>query len=237
MAPVKAPFSWPNSSLSSSPVGMAAQLSLTKVRLSRGTQLVQGAGDEFLARARFATNEHRGAGGGDRLHLLQHPVQGGALADDLAEVVLGADLLLQVGILLGELVLERLDLLEGQGVLDRHGHLIGDELQEAHVRRIVGGRLLAREHQRAHPPPGGGQRKKAAALASIYGCTAFQNRGQRLSSATLEMMSGCWVCHTNPAGSSSTGRAITGGSGVGSEASRTCRRMVLVAASCRTRAR
>ncbi len=32
MAPVKAPFSWPNNSLSSSPVGMAAQLSLTKAR-------------------------------------------------------------------------------------------------------------------------------------------------------------------------------------------------------------
>ena len=149
MAPVKAPFSWPNSSLSSSPVGMAAQLSLTKVRSRRGTQLVQGAGDELLARARFATNEHRGVGGGDRLDLLQHPAQGGALADDLPEVVLGADLLLQVGILLGELVLERLDLegrldlLEGQGVLDGHGHLVGDELQEAHVRRVVGGRLLA----------------------------------------------------------------------------------------------
>ena len=73
-------------------------------------QLVQGAGDEFLARARFAADEHRGAGGGDGLDLLQNPAQGGALADDLPEVVLGADLLLQVGILLGELVLERLDL-------------------------------------------------------------------------------------------------------------------------------
>ena len=143
MAPVKAPFSWPNSSLSSSPVGMAAQLSLTKVRSLARAQLVQGAGDEFLARARLAADEHRGVGGGDGLDLLQHPAQGGALADDLAEVVLGADLLLQVGILLGELVLERLDLLEGQGVLDGHGHLVGDELQEAHVRRVVGGRLLA----------------------------------------------------------------------------------------------
>ena len=31
-APVKAPFSWPNSSLSSSPDGMAAQFILTNVR-------------------------------------------------------------------------------------------------------------------------------------------------------------------------------------------------------------
>ena len=68
-------------------------------------QVVQGAGDELLARAGLAADEHRGVGGGDRLDLLQHPAQGGALADDLAEVVLGADLLLQVGLLLGELVL------------------------------------------------------------------------------------------------------------------------------------
>ena len=110
MAPVKAPFSWPKSSLSSSPVGMAAQLSLTKRPVAPGTQLVEGAGDELLARARLAANEHRGSRGGDGLDLLQHSAQGGALSDDLAEVVLGADLLLQVGILLGELVLERLDL-------------------------------------------------------------------------------------------------------------------------------
>ncbi len=30
MAPVNAPFSWPNSSLSSKPVGMAAQFNFTK---------------------------------------------------------------------------------------------------------------------------------------------------------------------------------------------------------------
>ena len=36
MAPVKAPFSCPNSSLSSSPAGIAAQLSLMKVRSRRG---------------------------------------------------------------------------------------------------------------------------------------------------------------------------------------------------------
>ena len=39
MAPVKAPLSWPNSSLSSRPVGMAAQLTLTKVRSRRRLRL------------------------------------------------------------------------------------------------------------------------------------------------------------------------------------------------------
>ena len=89
------------------------------VQLDEGTalpraQLVQGAGDEFLARARLATNEHGGAGGGDGFDLLEEPAKGNAVPDDLPEVVVGADLLLQVGLFLGELVLERLDLAEGR---------------------------------------------------------------------------------------------------------------------------
>ena len=48
------------------------------VQLDEGTalpraQLVQGAGDEFLAGARFASDEHRGAGGGDGLNLFEDP--------------------------------------------------------------------------------------------------------------------------------------------------------------------
>jgi len=50
------------------------------------------------------------------------------VAYNVPEVVLGADLLLQVGILPGKLVLQRLDLtegclnlLEGPGILNSHG--------------------------------------------------------------------------------------------------------------------
>jgi hypothetical protein len=50
---------------------------------------------------------------GDGFDLLEDPVQGGAVPEDLPEVVPGADFLLQIGILLGELVLERLDFVEG----------------------------------------------------------------------------------------------------------------------------
>ena len=114
---------------------MAAQFSLTNVRLLARAELVHGSGDQFLARAGFAADQDGGVGGRDRLDLLQDLAQGGALADDVAEVVLGADFLLQIRLLLGELVLERLDLLERQGVLDGDGHLVGDELQEVHVRR------------------------------------------------------------------------------------------------------
>jgi hypothetical protein len=92
---------------------------------------VNGAGYELLACAGFALNEHRGAGGSDRLHLLENAAERRAIPDDLPEVVPGADFLLQVGVLLGELVVQRIDLLEGNGVLDGNGHLVGNELQEA----------------------------------------------------------------------------------------------------------
>ncbi len=121
---------------------MAAQLSLTNVPLAARAQVVEGPGDELLARAGLAADQDGRAGGGDRLNLLEHPAQGGALPDDLAEVVLGAGFLFQVGFLLRELVLESLDLLEGEGILNGEGDLIGDELEEADVSGIVGGRLL-----------------------------------------------------------------------------------------------
>jgi haloalkane dehalogenase len=57
---------------------------------------------------------------GDRLHLLENAAEGDAIPNDLPEVVLGADFLRQVGVLLGELIPQRLDLLEGHGVLNRH---------------------------------------------------------------------------------------------------------------------
>ena len=105
---------------------MARAVELDEGPLAARAQVVKGAGDEFLARARFAANEHRGACRGDGLDLLEDPAQGVALPDDILEVVLGASLLLQVGHLLGELILQRRDLLEGQGVIDGHGHLIGN---------------------------------------------------------------------------------------------------------------
>jgi len=43
-------------------------------------QVANGAGDEFLARAGFAPNEHRGASGGDRFDLLENATAGRPLA-------------------------------------------------------------------------------------------------------------------------------------------------------------
>ena len=57
-ASVKAPLTWPNSSLSKSASGKAAQLMATNGR-SRRAAVVQGLGHEFLARAAFARDQYR----------------------------------------------------------------------------------------------------------------------------------------------------------------------------------
>ena len=57
-APVKAPFSWPKSSLSRSSAGSAAQLTLTKGLSRRGDARVDCPRDQLLADAAFSADEH-----------------------------------------------------------------------------------------------------------------------------------------------------------------------------------
>ena len=59
MAPVKAPFSWPNSSLSSSVSGSAAQLITTIGLSARAAGPMQGLGHELLAGAALALDQNR----------------------------------------------------------------------------------------------------------------------------------------------------------------------------------
>ena len=60
-APVNEPFSWPKSSLSSSVSGRAAQVTLTKGLLAPRAVLVERLGDQLLARAALAQQQHRGS--------------------------------------------------------------------------------------------------------------------------------------------------------------------------------
>ena len=57
-APVNEPFSCPNSSLSRSVSGMAAQLTARKRPVGAGTVLVDRPGDEFLAGPALAADQH-----------------------------------------------------------------------------------------------------------------------------------------------------------------------------------
>ena len=56
-APVNAPFSCPNSSLSRSPAEIAAQFTFTSGRSRRGLRFVNGPRDQLLARAGLAEDE------------------------------------------------------------------------------------------------------------------------------------------------------------------------------------
>src|SRR5438046_7899652 len=70
-APVKLPFMCPNSSLSISSVGIAAQFTSTKGPRARGER-VEGAGHELLAGAVLPRDEHAGGGRLDSLGALVH---------------------------------------------------------------------------------------------------------------------------------------------------------------------
>ena len=109
-APVKAPFSWPNSSLSTSPDGSAAQLTLTISVVPARAQPVDGLGDELLAGAGLAAHEHRGVRGRDLLDQAEDLPDGGALPDELDVRLDHLDLGLQVVALRLEPVLQSLDL-------------------------------------------------------------------------------------------------------------------------------
>ena len=62
IAPVNAPFSWPNSSLSSSVSVSAAQLSAHERAGARGERLVDALGEHLLADAGLAEDEHARSG-------------------------------------------------------------------------------------------------------------------------------------------------------------------------------
>ena len=102
IAPVKAPFSWPNSSLSTSPAGRAAQLTLISGLAAR--RLV-----EWIARAisslpgaGLAVDQDGGVGRRHPADLVEHRHQRGDSADDLLEIVDRLDLFLEVEVLLLE---------------------------------------------------------------------------------------------------------------------------------------
>ncbi len=97
---------------------MAEQLALEQprgdggaVELDEGAVLaaavvVDGAGDEFFAGAGLAQQQDGGVAWGDGLDELEDVAERGAVADDLVEVQLGADLVFEVELLLGELLFE-----------------------------------------------------------------------------------------------------------------------------------
>ncbi len=100
MAPVNAPFSWPNSSLSSKPAGNGRAIQLDEGAIAARAQAMNGARQQFLAGAGLALDEHGRIGGRHGFNLLEHLAQARALAHDVFEAILEVDLFFEILLLL-----------------------------------------------------------------------------------------------------------------------------------------
>ena len=96
-------------------------------------EIVNGAGDDFLAGAGFAEDQDGGGGGSGELDLGESAAKDGAFADNFVEAEFGADFFLEIKLFDGELVLERIDLLEGEGIFEGDGDLRGDLLEQLDI--------------------------------------------------------------------------------------------------------
>ena len=76
--------SWPNNSLANRSADSAAQLRQTKTLSCAGTVVMDGPGDQFLAHAALAADQHGGVAGGGAGDLLGHLPNRRAAADDFA---------------------------------------------------------------------------------------------------------------------------------------------------------
>ena len=141
-APVKAPLTWPKSSLSSRVSVRAPQLSATKGWSLRGLRRVEGAGHQLLAGAALAGDEH---GGGRVGHRVDHPLH-------LADGRRGAhQAVRRQPLALAELVLQ-LPVAVPQGLaLGRLGHRAGHDLDVVEgLGEVVVGAALDRLERRLH---------------------------------------------------------------------------------------
>ena len=92
-AEVNAPFSWPNSSLSSSVLGQRRAVDRDQVPLPLLARVVDGLGDQLLAGAGLALDQDGALGPGDVADQLEDAVHLRVLADDVVEAVALLELL------------------------------------------------------------------------------------------------------------------------------------------------
>ena len=97
-APVKAPRSWPKSSLSTSSRLSAAQFILTSGFGAPRAAIVERVGDQLLAGAALAADQDGDVGVGDLVDGLEDAPHRRALADDLLEAVGALHLLEQAAV-------------------------------------------------------------------------------------------------------------------------------------------
>ena len=116
VAPVKEPRTWPKSSLSSRLSLSALQFWTTNGRSRARAVVMERAGDQLLAGAVLAGDQHRALAVDDLLEDGEEPLHGRRLADDVGELVAAAELAVELGdasLLLVDGARELDDLLDG----------------------------------------------------------------------------------------------------------------------------
>ena len=177
-APVNAPFSWPNSSLSSRLSGTAAQFTATNGPPAPAARPVDRPGDELLAGAALAQQQHGGVALGDRADLAHGLLHDPRAPQDSVQPLLPLDLRAQPLVLAAQpVVVER----------STHGH--GDLGQLEGLRQVVIGALAhgldrgleraERGHQddarRGPAPPGRRRAPRAPDLSMTRSVTTTSN--------------------------------------------------------------
>ena len=166
---------WPNSSDSIRSLGSAAQLILIHGPVAPRAALVQRVGDQLLAGAALADDQHVGVGVGHRGDRLHHPLDAGRRAEDLAVGGLLDQPAAQLGVLDHELaVLER--------VLHEPEHLVG---LERLLDDVEGAGALGRLHGLADRAVGGDHDDLEGGIAGLelagerQAVAVGQHRGRR----------------------------------------------------------
>ena len=111
--------------------------------------------NQLLACARLSVDQHRRIGRRHGLHLVQNAPQCLALADDLFELQLAANLVFQVQLFERELVLQVGNFSERHGVFHRNGYLVRHLREKRKVvrrKRIFPVRAERQHACRAAPP-------------------------------------------------------------------------------------
>jgi CDI toxin RNase A-like protein len=101
--------------------------------VATGAEVMDGAGDQFLAGASLAGDENGGSSGGSEFDLRKGAAEERTVADDFLEIKLGANFFLEIEFFDGEFILESVDFAERQCIFECDSDLTRHLLNQFHV--------------------------------------------------------------------------------------------------------
>ncbi len=117
------------------PAGDGGAIDFDESALAARAKIVNGAGDELFAGAGFSGDKDGGSSGSDEFDLREGSFERRAVADNFFEIEFAANFFLEIELFLGKLVIEHVNLFEGQSVFHGDSDLRGDLLEQFDVLR------------------------------------------------------------------------------------------------------